>query len=186
MPISNMIIFHQMANNFKHSGKCVTVVLGSGETAVASGKGYKIGSQVGIVLGLTRLGQTVFVGTASAEDDQAVVALEGVFTHAKATEAVTNGQRLYWNDTTKVVTTVNAGNTFMGFADGAAESGDATVDVRLVQGDASGAAIADVVAAVTAANGSDAGTTQTLANALKVTVNEILVELKAAGLMASA
>ena len=49
-----------------------------------------------------------------------------------------------------------------------------------------GVAQAAVVAAEATANGSDAATTQALANALKVKVNAILTALKAAKLMASA
>ncbi len=42
---------------------------------------------------------------------------------------------------------------------------------------------ANNVAANATVNGSDAATTQALANSLKTTVNNILTELKAAGLM---
>ena len=41
------------------------------------------------------------------------------------------------------------------------------------------------VAAVTAPDGSDAGTTQTLANALKVTVNDLIASLEAGGFLAA-
>lgn len=42
-----------------------------------------------------------------------------------------------------------------------------------------------VIAAVATADGSDAGTTQTLANALKVKVNALIAELKAGGALAT-
>jgi rhodanese-related sulfurtransferase len=44
---------------------------------------------------------------------------------------------------------------------------------------------AEHVDQVTAPNGSDAGTTQTLANALKVTVNELIASLEAGGFLSS-
>lgn len=44
---------------------------------------------------------------------------------------------------------------------------------------------AEAVAAISTADGSDAATTQALANATKAKVNAILVALKAAGLMDS-
>jgi len=174
-----------MAGNYKREGDSVRVVLTSGQTGVAVGEGYKIGSQVGVVLSLTRSGQTVFNNVASAEGDVAVVALEGVFAVAKASGALTLGQKLYWDNTAGNVTGTGSGNTFMGFADVAAASDATTVDIRLVQSDASGAAVAAVVAAVTTANGSDASTTQALANQLKTSLNEVIAALKAAGLMAT-
>lgn len=137
-----------MANNFKRDGDCVKVVLTSGQTGYAAGEGYKIGSQVGVILSITRDGQTVFTNQASAEGDVAVVALEGVFTLPKATGALTQGQKLYWDNTEGELTGTGTGNTFIGFADVAAASDDATADVRLWQSDASGAAVAANVAAL--------------------------------------
>lgn len=120
-----------MARNYKNSGDNITVTLGSGETSFSSGKGYKIGSMVGVIVSLTRAGQTVMSNVASAAGDIAVVALEGVFTVAKASGAVTIGAKVYWDNTNKNVTTTASGNTAMGFAYAAAADADTTIDVLL-------------------------------------------------------
>lgn len=55
----------------------------------------------------------------------------GVFDLAKATGAVTAGQKIYWDNTAKNCTTVSTSNTLIGAATQAAQSGDATVRVKL-------------------------------------------------------
>jgi predicted RecA/RadA family phage recombinase len=50
-----------MAQNYKRCGDNITVVLTSGQTGYASGDGYKIGSQVGVITSLHRAGQTVMI-----------------------------------------------------------------------------------------------------------------------------
>lgn len=110
----------------------MTYTLGSGETAVASGKGILIGSIVGVVISLQRLDQTVFKNAASAEGDVAEVALNGVYVCEKTTsEAWTQGAKLYWNNTTKKFTTTSIGNTFGGYAWSAALSAAPTGEVLL-------------------------------------------------------
>lgn len=120
-----------MAQNIIQHGSRLDVTLGSGETAVASGKGYLIGAMFGVLLSLTRNGQTVFSTAASAQGDVAVVALEGVFTLPKATGAITLGAKVYWDNTAKNITTTSASNTFCGYAWAAQASGDTTVQVKL-------------------------------------------------------
>ncbi len=120
-----------MAQSYVQHGERIEVTLGSGETAVASGKGYLIGAMFGVVVALTRNGQTVFSNQASAQGDVAVVALEGVFTLPKATGAVTVGAKVYWDNTAKNITTTVGSNVFVGYAWAAQASGDTTVQVKL-------------------------------------------------------
>jgi predicted RecA/RadA family phage recombinase len=63
------------------------------------------------------------------------LAVAGVFDFPKAAGAITAGARLFWNDTTKVATTADAGgaNKFLGKAVLAAASGHETVRARLSQ-----------------------------------------------------
>jgi len=70
------------------------------------------------------------------------LAVEGIFDVAKATGAVNLGAAVYWDADgspvggtagTGAATTSSSGNTFMGFAIVAAESGDATVRVMLLK-----------------------------------------------------
>lgn len=129
-----------------------------------------------------------FIGVAAtsgtyANSDVIAVNLTGVYQLDKTTSlAITKGDKVYWNTSTGKVTKT-ATDRAIGIA-WSTESSDATsVEVKL---DTSNVApVAAVVAANTTANGSDASTTQALANSLKTTVNNILTELKAAGLMAS-
>lgn len=53
-----------------------------------------------------------------------------VFSVPKATGAITQGAKLYWDDTAKNLTTTASGNTQVGWAFAAAASGDATVQFR--------------------------------------------------------
>ncbi|WCT73934.1 DUF2190 family protein [Sphingomonas naphthae] len=55
----------------------------------------------------------------------------GVFDLPKAAGAVTQGAKLYWDNTNFVVTTTASGNTLIGVATQAAASGDATARVKL-------------------------------------------------------
>lgn len=121
-----------MANNLVQPGNMITYTLGSGETAVASGKGILIGAMVGNVISLQRNDQTVFKNQASAEGDVAEVSLSGVYTMEKTTgEAWTIGAKVYWNNTTKKFTTTASGNTFGGYAFAAALSAATFGDVLL-------------------------------------------------------
>ena len=123
-----------MAQNYVESGKQITVALGSGETGVAVGELYKVGLQIGVVLSLTRLGQTVMNNVASAEGDIAVVALEGVFTVPKATSlAIAVGDILYYDVADANLNKTATDNFFAGFAHEAAGSAATTVKLRLCQ-----------------------------------------------------
>lgn len=173
-----------MLSNFKGSGEQLTVTLGSGETGYAVGDPYLIGGTLlGVITSLTRDGQTVMNNVASAEDDVAIVVIKGVFSVPKATGAVDQGDRLYWDVSEDEVTTTSSGNIFAGFAHAAAAENAATVDILLVNGDSAGANVAANVTVISTADGSDAGTTQTLANATKAKVNSLITALVNAGIM---
>ena len=155
-----------MAQNFVQTGDVIDHVAAA---ILTSGTPILIGSIVGVPLADAAIGETVSV------------ALEGVFTLPKATgTAWAIGDKLYWDDTAKKFTKTSGSNTPSGYAAAAAASGDATGNVLLEH--VSGTMAANV-ADIATADGSDAGTTQTLANDTKAKVNEILAALKAAGLM---
>lgn len=156
--------------NYICTGERIDVIAPAG--GLSSGDPFVIGSKIGIVLSGGSEGETV------------VCATEGVFELPKAVGAINQGQKLYFDGTAKKITTVAAGNTLAGYAFRAALSGDATAFVTLT--DDPSTPQAAFVAAIATVDGSDAGTTQTLANATKVSVNSILTALKAAGLMLNA
>lgn len=119
-----------MAQNHITDGNRIEVTLGN-ETTLGAGKGRLVGSMFGVILSLTRNGQTVFSNQASASGDIAVIALSGVFTLPKTNPLVINlGDKLYWDDTNKVVNKTNT-NTFVGYAWTGAASTDGTVQVKL-------------------------------------------------------
>ncbi len=59
------------------------------------------------------------------------VQISGIFTLAKATGAISQGAKVYWNSSNSNVTTTASGNTLIGVAAAGAASGDATIDVLL-------------------------------------------------------
>lgn len=104
-----------MASNRKSDGMTATFLLGSGETAVANGKGYLYGDLLSVVTALKRNGQPV-VG-ASAQGDEATVALWGVWILPKtAAQAWAKGAKLYWDNTTGALTTTAGSNVEAGWA----------------------------------------------------------------------
>lgn len=155
--------------NFIQDGDTIEYV--NAGSAISAGDVVVIGKLVGIAV--TDIAATTGVGT---------VSLEGVFNVPKHVgTAFTQGAQLFW-DGTEV--TNDPTDTPLGTAHDAAGSSDATINAKLLaSGDSTPQAA--VVAAVTTADGSDAATTQALANALKTSVNAILTSLKNAGLMAS-
>jgi predicted RecA/RadA family phage recombinase len=100
------------------SGKVVTLTAPSG--GVVSGLAYKIGS-------------LVVIATADVDQTLPFAALtEGVVQIVKATGAAwTEGEKIYWDNSAKKFTATSGGNTLVGVAAVAAESGDATGVVRL-------------------------------------------------------
>lgn len=119
--------------NYIQPGDVLEVTLGSGETAVASGKLYLAGVMVGVCQALTRNGATVFTNQASAAGDLAVVRFSGVVKVPKATGAIAMGVKLYYDATAGNITTTASGNTFAGHAAAPEISGATTVNLRLWQ-----------------------------------------------------
>lgn len=119
-------------NNYISKGDNFKVVLGNGQTAVAVGAPLVVGNIVGIVASLTRNNQTVFVGQASAEGDEAIVATTGIFEVAKAGSLViAAGDALYFDVADDNVNKTAVGNTLMGYAVTPALSAATTVEVML-------------------------------------------------------
>lgn len=92
------------------------------------------------------------------------------------------GELAYWDNSAKKVTVVATANKLIGAATEVAAATTATVVRVKLSGQVRGGVAANQ-AAVATADGSDAATTQALANALKVAHNALLVKIKAAGLM---
>lgn len=162
-----------MAQNYKYSGEHLDWLNETG-SKVNSGDVVIEGGIVGIALGDI------------ADDAMGVLKTEGVFELAKKSSlAISAGDPLFWDATPGEITKTAADGKFVGYAAKKAESSDSTVDVVLPCYHSYHAPAA-VVAAVATADGSDAATTQALANALKVKVNAILTALKDSGQMASA
>jgi len=99
---------------------------------VKAGDARLIGGMFGVILSLTRNGQTVFSNQASAQGDIPVVGLNGVFTLPKtAPLVITLGARVFWDNTARQINLTSAGNTFVGYAYTAGGSTDTTIQVRL-------------------------------------------------------
>jgi len=98
--------------NFVQPGDTISV---TAPYAVASGGGALVGSIFGIAT------------NAAANAAPVELKRTGVFDVAKATgETWTQGAKVYWNNSTKVLTTTSAGNTLVGVAARAQGSGDTT------------------------------------------------------------
>jgi len=103
--------------NFIQKGDTLALTAPTG--GVSSGDGVLVGSLFGIAAG------------DAAENENVEVQTCGVFELSKATGAVTQGAKIYWDNTNKNVTTTATANTLIGAATVAAVSGDATVQVKL-------------------------------------------------------
>ena len=87
---------------------------------VISGAGALIGSIFGVAAGTAVSGADVDLETV------------GVFTLPKTSAlAISIGDKLYWDDTAKVVNKTSSGNTLVGVAVSAAVNPSSTVSVRL-------------------------------------------------------
>lgn len=64
--------------------------------------------------------------------DKVNLALEGVFSLAKAGVAISQGAKVYWDNTAKLITNVAMGNKLVGVAFEACLIGDAECKVRLM------------------------------------------------------
>ena len=108
-----------MATNYVQKGDALNYTAGAD---IASGDFVLIGAIGGVA------------ETAIANGKSGAVHIKGVFSVAKASGAVTQGAKLYWNSTNSNLTTTASGNTFVGVAAEAAASGDASVKVLLNEG----------------------------------------------------
>lgn len=153
-----------------------------GETTPYTNAGAAISSGDAVVIGKL----VGFAVVDIATDAEGEVSLEGVYSYAKeAPLAISKGDALFYDVANDRFTKTAAGNIFAGHAFKAADSADTSVQIKLSSSDGGESLqAASNVAAEATADGSDAATTQALANALKVKVNEILTALKASGLMA--
>ncbi len=109
-----------MAKNYIQKGDTLDFTPQSAD--VVSGQVITMGSIAGIAKTDIKQGKT------------GAVHVKGVFSVAKATGAVTQGQKLYWNSTNSNATTTATGNKFMGVAAASAASADASVKVLLNEG----------------------------------------------------
>lgn len=105
-----------MAKNYIQSGAVVTL---AAPYDVSGGGGLQVGSIFGVASG----------DAVSGADVEAMTS--GVFDLPKATGAIAQGTKVYWDNTNKNVTTTASGNTLIGAATVAVVSGDATVQVKL-------------------------------------------------------
>ncbi len=108
-----------MATNYVQRGEALNYTAGAD---IKSGDFVLIGALGGVAK------------TDIANGKSGAVHVKGVFSVAKASGAVTQGAKLYWNSTNSNLTTTASGNTFVGVAAEAAASGDATVKVLLNEG----------------------------------------------------
>lgn len=106
-----------MATNYIQEGKALNYTPSGAD--VASGDFLVIGA-IGAV-----------AKTDIADGKTGAVHISGVFSVAKASGAITQGAKLYWNSTNSNLTTTASGNTLVGVAAAAAASGDATVPLLL-------------------------------------------------------
>jgi predicted RecA/RadA family phage recombinase len=102
--------------NFVQQGDNLTLIA---PRAVASGAGFLVGSIFAIASADAALNGPVAGVT------------RGVFDLPKAAGAVTQGAKLYWDNTAFNLTTNASGTTLVGVATQAAASGDATARVKL-------------------------------------------------------
>ena len=103
----------------KNSVSTGSVITHTPSAAVSSGQMILIGTKVGVAV------------VDIAANASGSVQMTGVFTIAKAADNVTQGAALYWNNTTKVLTTTASGNTYAGYAIDAAGSGVGTVNINI-------------------------------------------------------
>jgi len=106
-----------MATNYVQEGKALNYTPSGAD--VASGDFLLIGAIGGVAK------------TDIADGKTGAAHVSGVFSVVKASGAVTQGQKLYWNTSNSNLTTTASGNTIVGVAAEAAASGDANVKILL-------------------------------------------------------
>lgn len=105
-----------MATNYVQEGKTLNYTAGAD---ITSGQFVLIGTIGGVAK------------TDIANGKTGAVHICGVFSIPKATGAVTQGAKLYWDESESEVTTTATDNTLIGVAAAAAASGDSNVHVLL-------------------------------------------------------
>lgn len=105
-----------MATNYVQEGKTLNYTAGAD---ITSGQLVLIGTIGGVAK------------TDIANGKTGAVHVCGVFSIPKATGAVTQGAKLYWDESESEVTTTATDNTLIGVAAAAAASGDSNVHVLL-------------------------------------------------------
>lgn len=105
-----------MATNYVQEGKTLNYTAGAD---ITSGQFVLIGTIGGVAK------------TDIANGKTGAVHISGVFSIPKATGAVTQGAKLYWDESESEVTTTATDNTLIGVAAAAAASGDSNVHVLL-------------------------------------------------------
>lgn len=163
-----------MINFVKKGG--VIEYINSGGTPILSGSVVVIGGLIGIAV------TTIAVG------DSGSVNLEGVYELPLNGAIPAIGTVLYWDATNTRCDVLATVGPFIG--NSASTVADLAGGVRVLlagEGRPTSSLVTQqpVIAAIATADGSDAGTTQTLANATKAKVNAILAALKLAGIIAS-
>jgi predicted RecA/RadA family phage recombinase len=156
-------------NNYQQAGEIMEY--SNSGSAISSGDFVVIGNRVGCAI--TDIAATTGTGS---------VQMTGVFTGDKdGDEAFTQGQELFYDTSDGTFTGTATGNKWAGYAFEAASSASTSCVVKLEPKPKQAATIA----AEATADGSDAATTQALANALKTKVNDLISKLKAAGVIAN-
>lgn len=106
-----------MAKNYVQEGDVLDFVAAA---AVVAGGVVVMSKRIGIVLADT------------AQNVVGAAAVEGVFKLAKlGTDAVAQGDMLYWDAANSRLTTTAGGNTLAGYATVAAGNGVATVNIKI-------------------------------------------------------
>jgi len=105
-----------MATNYVQEGKTLNYTAGAD---ITSGQFVLVGTIGGVAK------------TDIANGKTGAVHVCGVFSIPKATGAVTQGAKLYWDESESEVTTTATDNTLIGVAAAAAASGDSNVHVLL-------------------------------------------------------
>jgi len=112
--------FFKMKNKIQN-GRIIDYVNGTG-SLIASGSLVIFGVLFGIAV------------TDIADGETGAVELEGVFELTKATGAIAQGAKVYWDGTAKKVTTTSTDNTAIGACAEAVISAATTAKVLLING----------------------------------------------------
>lgn len=115
-----------MKNMIYSEADCVPLVVPYA-SGVKAGDGILVGGLYGIAT------------SDGAQNETVWSKLRGAAIQPKASGAISAGQRVFWDDTARVITTTATGNFHVGFALAAAGASDTTVNIVLLRGPAAGA-----------------------------------------------